>query len=198
MSILMQTVLRLSHCNMQFYLTLAVLTIQIRLSNIPSCKEYSFSSTQLKIHSINSQLTNNIVSRCSCNFSLSHLSNSILRCFDESPQVVTFRTQLLGTTQTSTSTSEVVSYIEQWIESTVGLAVDGLYLTFEKSCPLVIRRLDSAECPITQDTTLESDNIEGIIVGGVLGGVVIIFMAVAVAIVTICFHVRKKKSNENG
>ena len=68
-------------------------------------------------------MTQNIAQLCRCEFNSTLLLNSHLRCFDESPQIVTFRSQLSETSQTSTV--ELVSYIEQWIGDTEGVIVDG-------------------------------------------------------------------------
>ena len=109
-------------------------------------------------------------------------------CFKESPTTVTFRTQLSRTTQTSSS--ELVSYIEQWVESTKGLVVSGLYLVVVKDCPLVIESFDSSVCQGTEETP--HDDHTGGLVGGIVGGLVAILIVVAVTIVVLCLVFKYK------
>ena len=77
-----------------------------------------------------------------------------------------------------------------------GLAVDGLYLTIEKGCSLVIESLNSVECP-----RLETSSESGDFVWGVLGAVAIIFTGVAAIIIitTLClfWRAKRRKKKEN-
>ena len=164
--------------------------IQIQLKNIASCQDYTKDSSNnpIKIQSIINQLTEIIVRMCSCEFTNEHFTNGFLRCFDESPTTVTFRTQISRTIQTSSS--ELVPYIEQWIESTEGLVVNGLYLVLVKDCPLVIESFDSSVCQGTQET--RHDDRTGGLVGGIIGGLVAILIAVAVTIIVTCLIFKYK------
>ena len=130
-------------------------------------------------------MAQNVVSLCRCEFISTLLSNSHLQCFDESPQIVSFRTQLSPTRQTSTV--ELVSYIELWISDNEGMAVDGVFLGFQTTCSLVINSLDAVECP--GGSTPHNDNL-GEIVGGVMAAV-LLFILVGVAIVTLIVFIKK-------
>ena len=162
--------------------------IQLRLTNIPSCKEYSVSNSRQKIEDIENTIIQNVARLCRCEFNSTLLSNSHLQCFDESPQIVTFRTQPSGTTQASTV--EVVSYIEVWISDSEGMAVDGVFLGFQTTCSLVINSLDAVECP--GGITPQNDNL-GWIVGGVMAAV-LLFILVGVAIVTLIVFIKKQRA----
>ena len=128
--------------------------------------------------------------RCEFNSTLRLLSNSHLQCFDESPQIVTFRSQLSETSQTSTV--ELVSYIELWISDSEGVAVDGVFLGFQTTCALVIYSLDAVECP--GGSTDANDNLGGI-VGGVMAAV-LLFILVGVAIVTLIVFIKKQRTTQ--
>ena len=131
-------------------------------------------------------MAQNVARLCRCEFNSTLLSNSHLQCFDESPQIVTFRSQLSETTQTSTV--ELVSYIELWISDSEGVAVDGVFLGFQSTCSLVINSLDAVECP--GGSTPQNDNLGGI-VGGVTAAV-LLFILVGVAIVTLIVFIKKQ------
>ena len=163
------------------------LFIQLRLTNILNCKEYSLSNSHQKIEDIENALTRNIARLCRCEFNSILVLNSHLRCFDESPQIVTFRSQLSETSQTSNV--ELISYIELWISDSEGVIVEGVFLGFQTTCSLVINRLDAVECP--EGSTPQNDNLRGI-VGGVMAAV-LLFILVGVAIVTLMIVIIKKQ-----
>ena len=130
-------------------------------------------------------MAQNVARLCRCEFNSAFLSNSQLRCFEESPQIVTFRSQLSETSQTSTV--ELVSYIELWISDSEGVAVDGVFLGFQTTCSLVINSLDAVEC-----STPQNDNLVAI-VGGVMAAV-LLFILVGVAIVTLTVFIKKQRT----
>ena len=164
--------------------------IQLQLTNIPSCKEYSVSNSRQKIEDIENTMAQNVARLCRCEFNSAFLSNSQLRCFEESPQIVTFRSQLSETSQTSTV--ELVSYIELWISDSEGVAVDGVFLGFQTTCSLVINSLDAIECP--GGSTDANDNLVAI-VGGVMAAV-LLFILVGVAIVTLTVFIKKQRTTQ--
>ena len=167
----------------------SALFIQLRLTNIISCKEYSLSNSRQKIEDIGNAIAQNVAAQlCHCEFNSTVLLNTFshLRCFDESPEIVTFRTQLSQTTQTSTV--ELVSYIEQWIGDSEGVAVDGVFLGFQTTCSLVINSLDEVQCP--GGYTAQNDK-QGGIVGEVIAAV-LLFILVGVAIVALIVFIKKQ------
>ena len=134
-------------------------------------------------------MAQNVARLCRCEFNSTLLSKSHLQCFDESPQIVTFCTQLSQTTQTSTV--ELVSYIELWISDSEGVAVDGVFLGFQTTCSLVINSLDVDECPGFTDA---NDSLGGI-VGRVMAAV-LLFILVGVAIVTLIVFIKKQRTTQ--
>ena len=165
--------------------------IQLRLTNIPSCKAYSVSNSRQKVNDIENALAHNVAGLCGCEFNSTLLSNSQLRCFDESPQVVIFRSQLSETSQTSTT--ELVSYIEQWIGNSEGVIVDAVFLGFETKCSLVINSLDAVECP--------GPSPQNGCLGGIVGGVVaavLLFTLVVVAMVILIVFLYKQRAKPRG
>ena len=163
--------------------------IQLRLTNIPNCKEYSVSDSLQKIGDIENAMAQNVARLCRCEFNSTLLSNSQLRCFDDSPQVFTFRSQLSETSQTSTT--ELVSYIEQWIGDK-DVVVLGVSHGFQTTCSLVINSLDAVECPGA--STTQNDILK---LGGIAGGgaaAVLLFTLLVVAIVLLVVLIKKQRA----
>ena len=79
-----------------------------------------------KIEDIISALVLNVEQICHCEFTRSHTTNSAFQCFLDSPQAVTYRAVLHGTT--SASSSGLISFIEQWISD--GVTISLLIKTF--------------------------------------------------------------------
>ena len=148
------------------------------------------SNSHQKIEDIGNAIAQNVARLCRCEFNSTLLLNSHLRCFDESPQIVTFRSQLSETSQTSTV--ELVSHIEQWIGDSDGVVVEGVFLGFQTTCSLVIDSLDAVECP--GGSTPQNDNLGGI-VGGVMAAV-LLFILVGVAIVTLIVFIKKQRTTQ--
>ena len=148
------------------------------------------SNSHQKIEDIGNAIAQNVARLCRCEFNSTLLLNSHLRCFDESPQIVTFRSQLSETSQTSTV--ELVTYIEQWIGDSEGVIVEGVFLGFQTTCSPVINSLDAVECP--GGSTDANDNLGGI-VGGVMAAV-LLFILVGVAIVTLIVFIKKQHTTQ--
>lgn len=118
--------------------------IQIRFEPL-NCVEYTSTDALEKTQQIRMRLLANIVPPCSCEITSSHLIDSRFRCSTESPQTVTFRTQISG--DADVSAGDLVPSIQQWIESSGSFIEDGVELSFNTSCSLLITSFDSDECP---------------------------------------------------
>ena len=106
-----------------------------------------------------------------------------------SPGIVIFRSQLSETNEASTT--ELVSYIEQWIDNSEGLIVDGAFLSFERTCPLVVPSIDSIECPSGPD--MQSADLGGI-AGGIIGAILLVtILLVAIGVIILISRKLKKQ-----
>ena len=143
---------------------------------------------------------------CGCGLNSSLISSSFLRCFDNSPQHVTYRAVL--TRAPTLSTVELASLIRQWIEMIETIIVQSIGLSVDRMCPLVIVNYDSHECPEDITNCSSSSNTPnniptnapsssntpttlnpGAIVGGVVGGVVgLVAVIMLVSVVIILLH----------
>ena len=135
-----------------------------------------------------------------CGFTTQHLSDSEFQCFADLDEV-TFRAKINGTA--NAASSEIIGYIEQWIEGEITIRVQSVRLTIDSTCypvaivsyadprcmagspqpteTLVISPSDDTESP-TQ--AAQSDNTAAII-GGVVAVVLILAMAITIIVIVI-------------
>ena len=177
----------------------AAVFIQLILSGIHNCPEYRQNNANGIINDVTTELAEAIQGICGCSFSREHISESFVQCFSESPHQITFRAQINQTSQSSTV--ELVSYIEQWITSTGSLVVQGSLLQLNTTCPLVIvDQFVASECPLDQPTivtattsTQQPDNT-----GAIVGGVVVLGLALILAITAIVIGYLVLKQRRTG
>ena len=79
------------------------------------------------------------------------------------PDEVTFRAQLHGTAQASSS--QLVNYIEQWSARDVTIAVQGLRLRVDSSCSIAISSFSDPECETERQQPTSDSNLTAIVGG---------------------------------
>ena len=118
---------------------------QLRLNRISSCHMWlSYNSTD-KYNDIIAKLAQGINTLCQdCGFTAGNIVDGFLRCFPDSSDHVTLRAQLTGTSQVGIL--HLLSYVEDWVQSTQSVTVLHVSLGVNRSCPSVIEDLDQPEC----------------------------------------------------
>ena len=141
-------------------------------------------ATNAKLNDITHGVVQIINQRCQCGLSAECITEGAFQCFDDSEQQqVTFRARLHGTAQVTSS--QLLAYLESFAsraDSTI--AVQGLRLDVDRSCPIVINSFGDPQCSAA--TTAENT---AAIIGAVVA--VIIVVAVTVTIITIAAFVTK-------
>ena len=125
---------------------------------------------------------------CLCGFSpKTFYSTAGFQCYDQSPTAVTFRGEI-GPSLTANS-SQLISYIEQWVATDPTIVVLSSRLSVDSSCNVEIDNFNDPECGDVTSTstvvTLTVTNVTGAIVGGVVGGTFVILAAALVLIVVV-------------
>lgn len=144
------------------------------------------------------RLITNVASICSCSLDSDDLLNSQLQCFDESANTVTFRTQLTGTNEASTS--ELVSALEEWTSLDDSFLVDGVRLSFNTTCPLLVSNFNTEECPNTVATAgplTEGPISITLIVSVILGVLLLVSLVLNVILICCCACWRSRGSKES-
>ena len=134
---------------------------------------------------------------CDCGFSRQSISDDAFQCF--SADAVTYRGTLHGTEQASSL--QLAGFIEQWTAGEQVIPVQGVFLTVDSSCSVIIESLREAECGTATVTTDRSDStaspsdntavIAGVVV--VIGVLIIAISAVAIVISFLLFKNRTKR-----
>lgn len=170
--------------------------IQIRFGEL-DCVLFRSHETPEKIEDISREMAKNVQEYCSCQFNSNLLLNSRFECIADSPKVIIFQAQLSGTNQLSAA--ELVPYIEQWVNSTNGLVVQGASVSLYTSCNLVTTDFESIECPIArQDQNQQKEDnehsLEPAVIGGVLGGgLLVILIVIVIAAGVIVLYTKRQK-----
>ena len=128
---------------------------------------------------------------CNCGFSRQSISDDAFQCF--SADAVTYRGTLHGTEQAASL--QLAGYIEQWTAGEQVIPVQGVFLTVDSSCSVIIESLREAECGTattgpSDSTASPSDNTAAII-----AGVVVVIGVVAIAVtISIAFILVKSRT----
>ncbi len=131
-------------------------------------------------------LSVNIEERCQCGFSVSNILNPSFRCFPESENAVTYRTEVSSTV--STSPSQIVNHIEDWLTDGGLVTFDFITISIDSSCEVLLQSFTDPECNKAREFPVA-------IVGGAIGAVVV-FVVITVNVVVVCilFHRQRTKS----
>ena len=178
----------------------AGLNIQVRFILNSNCGDYVQSETMAKTNDITNQLSVGVEHLCGCGFNYNLLSDQFIRCFDDSPQHVTYRAVLTGAP--TISTVELASLVNQWIRDSGRIVVQSAQFTLSNDCPLVIADVAGPECPgdLTNRTASETSNGNTVNIGAVVGGVVsdvlalVITVVLAAVVVVLAIRYRRSRS----
>ena len=140
---------------------------------------------------------------CQCGFSgkTFHDTTATFQCFDNSPTAVTFRGEI-GSTMGAYS-SQVISYIEQWVATSPTIAVQNSSLGIDGNCNVKIDSFNDTECgPMISTMNDDDDDSVNIDIGaiiGLVGGVLatlIIAVSLIVVVVVLLVRTCKKKATQ--
>ena len=150
-------------------------------------------------------MTRTVEELCRCGFSQEAFQDidvtAGFQCFDASPSAVTFRAVIMDLPLASSS--QLISYIEEWVATQPSIVVLSSRLSIDSSCAVEIDNFNAPECndmtPSTSDgnnnTNTNPNSVAGPVIGGVVGGICVLLLAI-VALVLVVIFVRncQKKS----
>ena len=82
---------------------------------------------------------------------MNHITKEAFQCFVQDSHEVTFRARLHAS-PTATLT-QLINYIIHWIETGASVAINGILLTVDRGCDIVIDSFSEPECNGRQVTT---------------------------------------------
>ena len=131
---------------------------------------------------------------CRCGFTAGHIDHAVsgFQCSENQHNQVVFRSKLYGTVTTNAST--LTNYVQQWASSGTSIAVLGLILDVDPTCPVHIASFSDPECAVTthpssrgtQSITVSPIHPTiGSLFAGVTAGIVFLIIAVIVIMIVI-------------
>ena len=189
----------------KFIIFIAGLHIQLRLIISSNCGGYTQSETAVKTSDITNELSHRVDELCQCGFNTSLISRPFIRCFENSPNHVTYRA-VLSSSETI-SALMIFSFIDQWNKETPNIIVQSAGLRINSTCPVIIANPISPECPedLTNRTliiTVNTDNTPllsvGAVIGIVIGSLALIVALLVAVILLVALRYRRYKSKTLG
>lgn len=90
-----------------------------------------------------------------CAFTVNHITEAAFQCFEKNSHEVTFRARLHGSS--NATLMELINSIIMWIENGASVAINGILLSVDQGCDIVLESFSESECHTRQNTTLSTD-----------------------------------------
>ena len=131
-------------------------------------------------------ITDNVVQRCDCVFTKDHISEQGFQCFPSSPQAVTYRARLRGTSDATVE--DLLQYLEDWIQEGATISVKLQRVSVDSTCDVGINSFTESECGVGSGS-----DITGAITGAVVGVLLVLVIIAAVIVLIMLALVRRKR-----
>ena len=139
---------------------------------------------------------------CQCGFSPETFrnvdSNAAFQCFENSPTTVTFRGEIGAALRANTS--QVISYMEQWVATNPTIVLQNTRLRIDSSCNVKIDSFNDPECGSMTSTRNDCycSNTAAITVGGIVGGLLTtLIIALSLVVIVVLVRTQWKKVSYN-
>ena len=151
-------------------------------------------STEDSIKSfIRSAVVDTVIDNCDCGFLDSFIAQEMLLCDTQNPTQAVYRAQVFNFG--SISSTQIVSWIEDWVLNGGSVTSGPILVTFDPTCPVPLNSFNDEICQ--QEVTVSAATSSlGVIVGSVLAGgyrCIVIICIVAVVMVTFYFRLKSQK-----
>ncbi len=122
-----------------------------------------------KSQDIIAHLTSLLIQRCQCNIDMNTaITNGGFQCFANSPELVTYRAQVQGTSEVAAL--EFVQILQQWVLGGSSINIKAQILNVKSSCPVLIASLSEPECDSSTSITTFSDTVTDAETNSVMDG----------------------------
>ena len=151
-----------------------------------------------KKDSVIDSMTRAVEEICQCGFSREAFQDidttAGFQCFDESPSAVTFRAVIMDLPLVSSS--QLISYIEEWVATQPSIVVLSSRLSIDSSCAVEIDNFNAPECNDVTSSSSDGNNnsVTASVVGGVVAGVLVLLIVILLLVLLVVFvrnHQRK-------
>ena len=116
------------------------------------------------------QVTNAVVDHThilcdSCGLTSNHIADGAFQCFTQGAHEVTFRAHLYATL--TKTPQELINYTVDWVKNGASIVINGLLLTVDRTCDVVIESFSEPECtqqpwttePVSIDSETNAMNV---------------------------------------
>ena len=106
-----------------------------------------------KSQDIISHITSLLIEQCHCKIDMNTaIKNGGFQCFANSPEIVTYRAQIQGTSEVAAL--DLVQILQQWVSTKPSINIKAQILNVKSSCPVLIASLREEECGSSTITTI--------------------------------------------
>ena len=123
---------------------------------------------------------------CSCEFTSNNIINDAFSCQGSQGQLrntVVYRAMItLQVPASITDADNIVTIINQWVQTEPRVRVDGVILDVDPDCPTMLDSFNSDDCVIEgpSNPTSSSSSPVGIIIGVVVAAVVVVIVVIII------------------
>lgn len=90
-------------------------------------------------------ITDNIAALCeSCGLTVNHVADGGFQCFTQGAHEITFRAHIYATP--TATLQQLIAHVSHWVKNGASIAIDGLLLTIDRECDIVIASFSEPEC----------------------------------------------------
>ena len=167
-------------------------TVSKKVFNILNYEEFLFLqiSTENSIKSfIRSAVVDTIRDYCECGFLDSFITNETLFCDIQNPIQAVYRAQVFNFG--SISSTQIVSWIEDWVLNGASVTSGLVLVTFDPTCPVPLNSINDGICQI--QVTTQSTSSVGVIAGSALAMAFIVLICIVLIIIVILYFRLKSK-----
>ena len=176
-------------------------TVSKKVFNILNYEEFLFLqiSTENSIKSfIRSAVVDTIQDYCECGFLDSFITNESLFCYIQNPTQAVYRAQVFNFG--SFSSTEIVSWIENWVLNGASVRIGPILVTFDPTCPVTLNSINNGICELPTDMSTSTPTIVAtqstssveMIAGSAVAVVFIMLTSIIVLIIIVTFYFRLK------
>ena len=102
-----------------------------------------------------------------------------------------FRALLHG--RTKVSSSELASYVEQWISNDITIPVQSILINVDSSCTVIISSFDDRECQVVSEQPINDNNMPAAIVGGTVSCLLLFLILAGLVIIGLLYMWLRKR-----
>ena len=147
-------------------------------------------STEDSIKSfIRSAVVDTVIDNCDCGFLDSFIAQEMLLCDTQNPTQAVYRAQVFNFG--SISSTQIVSWIENWVLNGASVTSGHVLVTFDPTCPVPLNSFNDRICQIP--VTTKSTSSAGVIAGSALAVAFIVLICVVLIIIVILYFRLKSK-----